>query len=456
MTYSKHRIGRLSLLFLGLCTIARGEDSAPALPRYQLKPGLEFTVHGTDEFKYENGSLNTSNDYQVWVIRANADGSWRVVIQSKSRMTQKMNGKDVSSGNDDVTLAYCDVFPDGRIITNDSLGYRLDPSVVFPKLPANATEAEGTWVSTDPGQGTRTEFKRASAPPKSDEWAFDAVKSSPMDRIYLSSHRSRFVFDAKRGLIARLENNTAQGYGFNGKGVGNSELTSVSQLDPEKLKAFSAETDRYFAANAAYQDATRKAATAAKDTEPILAQAEKALKEARETLTLPALRDQIDGQLKRHEQLRSYYVEEAKSRAKVLGKPAADWEVKDIAGKSHSLKDYRGKVVILDFWYRGCGWCIRAMPQVKEVADAFKSEPVAVLGMNTDAQDKDAQFVIDEMALNYPTLKAKGVPEKYGVRGFPTLIIIDKEGNVADIHVGYSPHLRQDVSETIKRLLSAR
>ena len=119
---------------------------------------------------------------------------------------------------------------------------------------------------------------------------------------------------------------------------------------------------------------------------------------------------------------------------------ARPWETKDLEGKTHSLEGYKGKVVILDFWYRGCGWCIRAMPQMKELAQDFKGQPVAVLGMNTDREEKDAKFVVDEMGLNYPVLKAEGLPEKYRVRGFPTLIIVDQAGKVADIHVGDLGH----------------
>jgi hypothetical protein len=92
---------------------------------------------------------------------------------------------------------------------------------------------------------------------------------------------------------------------------------------------------------------------------------------------------------------------------------------------------------------------------MKELADDFKGQPVAVLGMNTDRDEKDAKFVVDEMGLNYPVLKAEGVPEKYHVRGFPTLVIVDQEGKVADIHVGYSATLRDEVSKTVKELLAS-
>jgi protein-disulfide isomerase-like protein with CxxC motif len=50
-------------------------------------------------------------------------------------------------------------------------------------------------------------------------------------------------------------------------------------------------------------------------------------------------------------------------------------------------------------------------------------------------------------------LKAEGLPQKYGVQGFPTLIVIGPDGKVRDIHVGYSPTLREEVGKAVRELL---
>ena len=72
---------------------------------------------------------------------------------------------------------------------------------------------------------------------------------------------------------------------------------------------------------------------------------------------------------------------------------------------------------------------------------------------NTDADERDARFVIDKMGLNYPTLKAMKIPQKYTVSAFPTLLIVDQEGVLRDIHVGYSPTLREEVVRSVENLL---
>ncbi len=56
--------------------------------------------------------------------------------------------------------------------------------------------------------------------------------------------------------------------------------------------------------------------------------------------------------------------EQAVTWDEIVGHAAREWELKDLEGRPHALKDYRGKIVVLDFWYRNCIWCVRAMPQV--------------------------------------------------------------------------------------------
>jgi thiol-disulfide isomerase/thioredoxin len=160
--------------------------------------------------------------------------------------------------------------------------------------------------------------------------------------------------------------------------------------------------------------------------------------------------------LRSHDEYAKYAKDSAGRFKDILNKPAADWAATDIDGKPVKLSDFRGKVVVMDFWYRGCGWCMYAMPQVIKLSDDYKEKGLVVLGMNTDSDEKDARFVIDAMGMKYATIKATGIPEKFGVQGFPTLIIIDQQGIVRDVHVGYSPKLREEVGKKIEELLAAK
>ncbi|HEU5116041.1 MAG TPA: TlpA disulfide reductase family protein, partial [Isosphaeraceae bacterium] len=129
-------------------------------------------------------------------------------------------------------------------------------------------------------------------------------------------------------------------------------------------------------------------------------------------------------------------------------------------GNVQTLARRRGEVVILDFWYRGCGPCIQAMPELKRLATRFSGRPVAVFGMNTDEDAEDARFVAKAMDLNYPTLLVSetDLARSYGASqfGFPTLVIIDQEGVIRWIHTGYAPDISERISEVVEPLLGEK
>jgi peroxiredoxin len=140
-------------------------------------------------------------------------------------------------------------------------------------------------------------------------------------------------------------------------------------------------------------------------------------------------------------------VPEARVERLKVGAAAPDFTTQDIAGKDVKLSDYRGKVVILDFWATWCGPCMASMPHTQEVAAKYKDQGVVVLGSCTsDTRAKYEAWVKSNQA-TYPDIlfshdKAERSPDRasrklFGVEGIPTQFIIDREGKVADIVVGY-------------------
>jgi thiol-disulfide isomerase/thioredoxin len=130
-----------------------------------------------------------------------------------------------------------------------------------------------------------------------------------------------------------------------------------------------------------------------------------------------------------------------------IGAAAPDFPMTDLQGKPVKVSDYRGKVVILDFWATWCGPCIASMPHTQEVAAHYKDQGVVVLGSCTsDARDKfdawvktnqekypDFVFAHDPLETddNRPSRKL------YGVGGIPTQFIIGRDGKIAAIQIGY-------------------
>ena len=139
----------------------------------------------------------------------------------------------------------------------------------------------------------------------------------------------------------------------------------------------------------------------------------------------------------------------AAPRIKMLepGAVAPDFTTTDLAGKPVKLSDYRGKVVVLDFWATWCGPCINSMPHTQEVAAKYKDQGVVVLGSCTsDTRDKFESWVKANQA-KYPDFIFSHDPAErgadrasaklYGVGGIPQQFIIGRDGKIAATVTGY-------------------
>jgi peroxiredoxin len=433
----------------------RAGDEAP--PRYRLGPGQELTYRAAYRSDREGGETTYRVDWTVWVLGGDAEGGWPLAIRCDLRTKRPSPpGQEAAAEEVDTLVWRCRLFGDGRLVDATAMGTVRDPFRLFPRLPDDAEALRRGWDSDGDAMHQDRFRHRLAGTPEGPEapLTIATTSESPIDKIYVTTHAARATFDRARGLVTRVETEDTSGYSFQGTTRGTIELDSVEDLGPERAAALAREADAYFAAVDAYDAADRRAFRDAGGCKAILAEAEAALEAARESVSEPVFRDAIAVKLGRHERWAAELVEDAADRASRIGRPAPDWEAEDLDGKIHRLADYRGKVVLLDFWYRGCGWCMYAMPQVNRLASAFRDQPVAVLGMTVDEKEEDARVVVEAMGLPYPAVRAEGLPEKFGVEGYPTLIVIDREGTIRDIHVGYSPRLFEELSEVVRGLLA--
>jgi thiol-disulfide isomerase/thioredoxin len=143
------------------------------------------------------------------------------------------------------------------------------------------------------------------------------------------------------------------------------------------------------------------------------------------------------------------------SEKDVLHAPAADWTLKDLQGHEHSLKDYRGKVLFLDFGSRRCPWCIREISQLIRLSKDFQDQPVAIIDMDLDSNAADAQFVMDALHMPYQLLLASDLYQKYPYEGTPTVVIVDQSGTTRRRFIGYGSTGYAEMKAAIQDLLTA-
>lgn len=136
--------------------------------------------------------------------------------------------------------------------------------------------------------------------------------------------------------------------------------------------------------------------------------------------------------------------DEIRSYVKPVGKrnSAPDFEVKDSNGQSFHLADYKGKVVLLNFWATWCGPCKVEIPWFIEFEKNYKDKGFAVVGVSLDDDGWDAvKPYLQSRKMNYRVaLGSMEIERLYsggaGIESLPTTFIIDRDGKIADVHVG--------------------
>ncbi len=136
------------------------------------------------------------------------------------------------------------------------------------------------------------------------------------------------------------------------------------------------------------------------------------------------------------------------------GKPAPDFSLKDVLqGNDVSLSQFRGKVVMINFFTFFCGPCREEMPDLNKLNTELKGQGLQTLGIALSSDPTQIRFLVKQLGLQYPVLIGNDkVSEAYGsIAVVPTTFIIDKQGNIAQRIEG--TRKKEEFEKMIKALL---
>jgi thiol-disulfide isomerase/thioredoxin len=119
----------------------------------------------------------------------------------------------------------------------------------------------------------------------------------------------------------------------------------------------------------------------------------------------------------------------------IIGKPRPNFALADLLGKSHASNEWHGKVLIVNFWATWCPPCVKEMPALMKLREAYQNKGFEIIGVALDNKDAVSAF-IDPLGIDYPVLLAEqegiGLSQAYGnhLGALPYSVIIDRQGMV--------------------------
>jgi peroxiredoxin len=140
-----------------------------------------------------------------------------------------------------------------------------------------------------------------------------------------------------------------------------------------------------------------------------------------------------------------------------IGTPAPDFRLKDLDGNAVSLSEYRGKVVLLNFWATWCGPCRVEMPAMEALYRSMKSKGLEILAVSVDQEGTAVTRPFQEsMGLSFPILHDLDyqVGLTYGARTLPMTFAVDRNGTIRQLIFGArdwnSPEARRGIEEVLQ------
>lgn len=145
--------------------------------------------------------------------------------------------------------------------------------------------------------------------------------------------------------------------------------------------------------------------------------------------------------------------------ARAAGKAAADFSLRDLNNTTQTLSQYKGKVVLLNFWATWCGPCQVEMPHLQKLYTDLGPKGFVVIGISTDDAKSAAGVkpIVKSKGLTYPVLldQQTSVVSQYNpAKTLPFNVLVDRKGDIVSVFSGYNPGDEVKVRQAVEALLA--
>ena len=135
--------------------------------------------------------------------------------------------------------------------------------------------------------------------------------------------------------------------------------------------------------------------------------------------------------------------------------PAPTFTLTTLTGESAALSQYKGQVVMLNFWATWCGPCQQEMPLLDQMYKKYKPAGFTLIGVYVDKDAPPVKQLLERKPVGFPVLldPSSQVSKAYHVDEMPSTVLIDRQGNVRYLHRGYKPGDENEYQDRIRQLI---
>src|SRR5580658_9384323 len=137
------------------------------------------------------------------------------------------------------------------------------------------------------------------------------------------------------------------------------------------------------------------------------------------------------------------------------GGPAPAFTLTAVTGEQSGLSQYKGQVVMVNFWATWCGPCQQEMPLLDQMYKKYKPAGFTLIGVNVDKEAPPVKQLLERKPVSFPVLldPANQVSKAYHVDEMPSSVIIDRKGQIRFVHRGCKPGDENQYQDLIRKLI---